>query len=116
MEEKNKLEQLFFDMKEYAETRFDIAVLNVQDKVAEVLSSMASAIVAVVFLVFIIFFISVGAAWWIGQALENPAAGFFCIAGFYLLVAIVVLMNKEKWIKLPIINALLKKINIHEES
>lgn len=115
MEEKNKAEQLISNMKEYAETRFEIVLLNIQDKVSDLLSSMAAALIAGILGIFILFFISVGAAWWIGQMLQNPSIGFFCVAGFYLLVAIIVLLNQDKWIKLPIINAVLKKINIHEE-
>ncbi|MEP7168832.1 MAG: phage holin family protein [Bacteroidota bacterium] len=116
MEGKNKAEQLISNIKEYAETRFDIVSLNIQDKVSDVLSSIASAIVIALLGVFIIFFISVGGAWWIGQMLNNPSIGFFCVAGFYLLVTIIFILNRDKWLKLPMINALLKKINIHEEN
>jgi len=116
MEGKNKAEQLISNIKEYAETRLDIAALNVQDKVSDVLSSLASVIVVALLGIFILFFSSVGAAWWIGQTLNNSSIGFFCIAGFYLLIAIVIILNRDKWIKLPLINLLLKKININEEN
>lgn len=116
MDGKNKAEQLISNIKEYAETRFDIASLNIQDKVSDVLSSVASIAIVALLGIFIIFFSSVGAAWWIGQMLHNPSIGFFCIAGFYLLIAIVIILNRDKWIKLPIINAFLKKININEEN
>ena len=115
MEGKNKVEQLISNIKEYAETRFDIAALNIQDKIADVLSSLTSVIVVALLGVFIIFFSSVGIAWWIGRMFHNPSIGFFCIAGFYLLIAIVIILNRNKWIKFPVINALLKKININEE-
>ncbi|MEO5570434.1 MAG: phage holin family protein [Bacteroidia bacterium] len=116
MEGKNKAEQFIGNIKEYAETRFDIILLNIQDKVSDVLSSIASVIVVAVLGIFIILFSSVGAAWWIGRMFHDPSIGFFCIAGFYLIVAIILILNLDKWIKLPIINALLKKININEEN
>ncbi|HKR06282.1 MAG TPA: phage holin family protein [Bacteroidia bacterium] len=115
MEGENKVEQLIRNIKEYAETRFDIALLDIQDKISEILSSIASIAIVAIISIFIIFFTSVGAAWWIGQVLHNPSIGFFCVAGFYLLVAIIIIVNRDKWIKLPIINGLLKKININEE-
>jgi hypothetical protein len=115
MEAVKKAEQLVSNIKEYAETRCDIALLNMQDKVSNVLSSIASAAVVAILGVLILFFASLGAAWYIGQSLNNPSIGFFCIAGFYLIVAIILIINRDKWIKLPVINTLLKKISIHEE-
>jgi len=82
---------------------------------SNVLSSIASAAVVAILGVLILFFASLGAAWYIGQSLNNPSIGFFCIAGFYLIVAIILIINRDKWIKLPVINTLLKKISIHEE-
>ncbi|MFL5764092.1 MAG: phage holin family protein [Bacteroidia bacterium] len=115
MEGKNKVEQLLKHAEEYAETRFDIAVLNMQEKTGNVLSSMASAVLVTVFSLFVILFASIGGAWLIGEYFKSPSIGFFSIAGFYLLLGLIIYMNREKWIKLPIMNALLRKINIHEE-
>jgi hypothetical protein len=115
MEEKNKVEKLFKHMEEYAETRFDLVVLNIQEKMGNVASSVASAVLLSVFSVFILLFASIGGAWMIGEDFQSPSIGFFSIAGFYLLVAVLIYINREKWIKLPITNALLRKINIHEE-
>lgn len=116
MEGLNKVEQILSNVKEYAETRFDLVAINTQDKVSDVLSSIASVVVVSILSLFIVFFGSVGVAWWIGQLAHNPSIGFFSVAGFYLLVTIIVYVNRDKWIKLPIINSLLKKININEEN
>jgi hypothetical protein len=59
-------------------------------------------------------FISIGGAWYLGEYLQSPSIGFLSVAGFYLLITIILYVNREKWIKLPIINAILKKITIHE--
>ncbi len=115
MEGINRLEELVSNLKQYAENWYDIRLLKIQDRLSDVLSSIASAIVIGIISLFIIFFISVGAAWWIGQAFNNPSMGFFCLAGFYFLLAVVIILFRDKWIKLPVINALLKKININEE-
>ncbi len=115
MEGKNRVEQLVSNIKEYAETRLDIALLNTQDKISDILSSIASIAVVAILGMLIILFSSIGAAWWIGQMLHNPSIGFFCVAGFYLLAAIIIYLNRNNWIKNPLINGLLKKININEE-
>jgi uncharacterized membrane protein len=114
MEEKNKIEKMFTNIKDYAETRFDIIVLNIQDKAVNVISSMASAVILGTLGLISLVFISIGVAWYLGEYFHSPSIGFFSVAAFYLLVTIVVFINREKWIKLPIINAILKKITFHE--
>jgi hypothetical protein len=115
MEGINKVEDLIGKLKLYVETRVDLVTLNFQDKVSEILSSVASSAVVMILGLFVLFFASVGAAWRIGELLKSPSIGFFCVAGFYLILSIIIILNKDKWIKMPIINALLKKININEE-
>lgn len=115
MEGINKIENLISNAKEYAETRYELALLNIQDKIAELVSSIASLAVIGILSVFVLFFLSAGAAWWIGSVTNNPSMGFFCIAGFYLLLTVVIYLSRNSWIKLPIINAIIKKIKINEE-
>jgi hypothetical protein len=114
MEEQTKIEKMISDIKDYAETRLDIAVLDAQDKATQVISSAAASIIFGVFGVLILLFVSVGAAWSLGEYFNSPSIGFFSVAGFYLLVGGLLYLNREKWIKLPIINAILKKITFHE--
>lgn len=116
MEEKNKLEKMFTDIKDYAETRIDIIALNTQDKASQVISSVASIAILGTLGLFILLFASVGAAWSLGEYLNSPSIGFFSVAGFYFLLMLVLFVNREKWIKLPIINAILKKITFHENN
>ena len=115
MEEKNKVEKLFTDVKEYAETKLDLAVLSVQDKGSDLLGSAASIIVIGIVILFVLLFLSLGAALIIGHCFHNPSMGFFLIAGVYILLGIIIYFSRKKLIKMPVVNALLKNINFHEE-
>ena len=115
MEEKTKIEHLFTSIKLYTETRYDLLVLNTQDKVSEILASMASVLFLAVFGFLILLFLSLGAAWYIGELTGEPSMGFFILGGFYALVMMLCYIMKEKWIRLPIINAIIKKITIREQ-
>jgi len=114
-EEKTSVEKLIGHVKSYAETRFDLLLIDAQDKFTSGLSSVVSIFIIGMLIFFGSLFLSVAVAWWIGVYFHSPSIGFFCIAGFYLLAALILYFNREKWIKLPLINSLLKKINIHEE-
>ncbi|CAN5623095.1 hypothetical protein BH11BAC2_BH11BAC2_10990 [soil metagenome] len=115
MEEETKVEKFISTLKQYTETRIDIIILNLQDKVSEVLSSFVSGFIIALLTFMVIVFASLGFAWWIGQHYENYLIGFFAVAGIYLIVVAIVYLNRDNWIKGPVINALLKKITIHEE-
>jgi tetrahydromethanopterin S-methyltransferase subunit C len=62
-----------------------------------------------------VLFISLGIAWYIGDRTGDPSMGFFSLAGFYILLAVIAYFTRDKLIKAPIINAIIKKIAIHEE-
>jgi hypothetical protein len=115
MEEKSKLESLLGKIRQYAEARFDLAILNVQDKISDVFASVASILLMVFIGFFILLFISLGVAWYIGDRTGDPSMGFFSLAGFYILLALIVYFTRDKLIKAPIINSIIKKITIHEE-
>ncbi|MEP7263402.1 MAG: phage holin family protein [Bacteroidota bacterium] len=114
MEENTKVERLLGNIKDYAETRFDIILLNSQEKVSNVLSSLTTVAVLVLCGLFVLLFASIGAAWLIGHAMHNPSIGFFIVGGFYLLITLLVFYNRDQWIRNPVTNSLLKKININE--
>lgn len=115
MEGEGKLEKFMEHIKEYAEVKVDLMALNIQDKTSDVVSSIASALVFVLLTMTILLFLSIGMAWWLGQLFGGLSIGFFCVAGFYLFLGIIIYFFRAQWIKMPIINFLLKKINLNEE-
>ncbi|MGZ3883062.1 MAG: phage holin family protein [Bacteroidia bacterium] len=114
-EEKNKLETTIGHLKEYAETRLDLIVLDAQDKVSEVVSSAASYAIVGLLMFFTLLFVSIGTALTLSHYFRNPSLGFFCVAGFYLLVTLIVFAARKSLIKVPLINTVLKKLNTHHE-
>ena len=115
MEERSSISQLTGHIKEYATEQYNLAILNVYDKVSKAVSGLASALVFWVLIVFSLLFLSMGGAWWIGQAFGNPFVGFLIRGGFYAIVTIILIANKERWIRIPVINFFLKNITDEKE-
>ncbi len=111
MEVENNIEKLISNLKDYAETRYTIGVLTAQSKTASILSILAVATIVGVLAVLVLLFISIGVAWMIGDYFHQLSLGFLIVAGFYLLVAIIILLNREKWIMNPILNGFIKSVN-----
>ena len=98
MEEQNKVERLISNIKLYAESKLDLVLINAQDKMSDIVGSIASYLLIAVLGFFILLFLSIGAAWFIGEKTGDPSMGFFSLAGFYLLLAIIVYLAKDKLI------------------
>ena len=101
---------LFEKAGDYLETRVDLFKLEAVNKTSEIISTLVSKVVIIVVLVMFIIMLNIGVAMWIGSLMENSYAGFFIVAGFYGLVAIIVFATREKILKTPISNQLIKKM------
>ena len=107
-DEIRKIESLIDEGKQYLQTRIDQLKLSAADKSARLLSLAVSVFLtaAVFFLFFVL--LAVSAALFIGDWLGSPAWGFLFVAFVSLLLAVWVWSRREKWIRRPIRNALLR--------
>jgi hypothetical protein len=106
------IESIFHRIKDYSDTRIELIKLKAIDKSSTVLSSLITYIV--VFLIFGLFFLflNIGIAILIGELIGRVYWGFFILAILYAVVGIVLLKNKNKWVKTPVINMMVK--GLHE--
>jgi len=115
-EEENKVEKLVSNVIECMETRFDLVAIDVQDKVSEILASIATSVFIGILITFTVLLLSIGAAMYISNYYESVYVGFIYVAVFYFFLTCIVFLFRKKLIKLPLINGLLKKLNFHEEN
>jgi hypothetical protein len=92
---KNKAENLTEHVTEYMETYFALNVLKATDKAAGVASSSITGVLIMIFGFFFILFLSIGLGYWIGQQINNMLAGFAIIAGFYALLAVLIIALRK---------------------
>jgi hypothetical protein len=114
-EEKDRLDDILAKSKEYVETRIDLIAINIQDRLTDILSSVVAVAILWVFGIFSLSMLSVGIALSISEYYKDPPLGFYWVGGSYFLIGMIVYIKRRDWIKLPITNILLTKINFHEE-
>ncbi|WP_018629430.1 phage holin family protein [Niabella aurantiaca] len=110
LELKEKLENVAEDVEEIAKTYYRLSMLNIVDKGSKLGSSFLILALVTGLAFFIFLFIGFGASYWIGQALGNPMLGFFVVAGFLLLVLILILALNKKTIQPLIRNIIIKNL------
>lgn len=101
---------LFENAGSYIETRIDLLKLQAINKSSDVTSSLVSRIAILLILAFALFIFNIGLALWIGVLLGKTYLGFFVVAGFYALVALLLHFFRYSWIKEPLSSAIIKKM------
>ena len=108
MEEfKTNTENLKAHVGEYVNTYIQLTKAKVTQGAANASSAMTVMIGALFFSLFFLQFVFLGLAWWIGSLLNSPAAGYFIVAGLFLLIIVLLFMLRKKYIGPLIRNAII---------
>ncbi len=109
------IESLFEKSEAYIKTNIDLFKLKATNVTADVVSTILSKLVVFIVVFLIILTVNIGLALWVGELVGKLYLGFFIVAGFYVLVALL-LYFVPGIIKTPVNNAIiLKIINIKKE-
>jgi len=107
---KNKATQLKDHVSEYVKTYIQLAKAKATTGASNAVSGIVIAVTAFLFTFFFLVFVFTGLALWLGDVLESRAGGFFCVAGFFLLLVILVFALRRKVIVPLIRNAIISKV------
>lgn len=113
--ETNAVKEVKENVEDYIQTKLNLIKLKTADKAGTAISGVVLSVIVARLFLFIMIFLSFAAAYAISQATGRDYLGFLIVAGFYILVAAAVIIFREKLLTMPIINALLKKLNFKEQ-
>lgn len=105
--EKEKIKSLTDQVKEYVQTRIDIATLSAVKTGSKAAGNVALYLLLAVFALFFLLFISIAGAFALSTYLDNKFAGFGIVAGVYLLIGIALYVFRSKILLEPITNAVI---------
>jgi hypothetical protein len=104
------IELLFEKAENFGKTTIELTKLNVIDKSAEVVSSLATQLALAIIVAMFVLTVNVGIALWLGELLGKSYYGFFVVAGFHSFIAIFLYVFRNQWIKEPISNTIISKM------
>jgi hypothetical protein len=117
--QKTSLEVLVERIEAYAKTSLKLLRLKATDKVAELVSDMASGLTMAVLLILVFVNLNIGIALFLGDLFGKMYLGFLAVSGLYACFGLLVYFFRSTLIKKPIknllINNLLKNDDISEE-
>src|ERR1700753_686811 len=94
---------LIDQLKEYADTQIKLAKYEAIDRSSKFMAGLITDLLVIIAFVLTFLFLSFALALYLAEVLHSHWAGFGCVAGLYLITALVVILNKEK-IQRPLIN------------
>lgn len=101
---------LFDRLEDYGKTTIELIQLQAIDKSADLVSTLVTRLAIITTVASSVLIINIGLALWIGALLGQSYYGFFVVGGFYALVAILLHVFSENWIKYPISNSMIKQL------
>jgi hypothetical protein len=111
MEEKeNRTEKWIDGAANLVETYRDLVTIRIIEKMSNSLSMGILGLVFLLFFLCVLLFLGLGAAWWIGNQLDNMPVGFFIVGGVYVCTLTTLLLMAKKILKPAIRNLVIKKI------
>jgi hypothetical protein len=109
-ETKSPIESLFEKLKDYADTRIKLFKLKAIDKSSGFISSLLTLIILAGLGLICFIMLNIGLALLIGKWLGGYHWGFFIVAGFYIILGIIIFKFRKKWLKNPIASMMIKSL------
>ncbi|WP_293305803.1 phage holin family protein [Pedobacter sp. UBA5917] len=109
-ENKDKsIEDLIDDAKGFLEARVEYTRLYLVEKASKVFADLVTSTAVIVCFILAFLFGSVTLALYLSDVLGSYAGGFGCVSLFYILLAVIVYLTKDKYIEKAIINVAIRK-------
>jgi hypothetical protein len=102
MNEHDKIEELTVNLKRYVTTNCELLKLETTDHVSEIGAGLISAFFICVTGALVLFFISLGIGYYISFRLGDNYSGLLIVSGFYFIIWLILIIGKNRLIKIPI--------------
>ncbi|MEN6454635.1 MAG: hypothetical protein ABFD10_10285 [Prolixibacteraceae bacterium] len=109
-ERETLIESLIEKGEQYGKTTLELIKLKTLDKTASVASDLVSWLIIVIFATLFFLILNIGIALWLGDLLGKSCYGFFVIAGFYGILALVFGVFRKQLIKRPVNNSIITQV------
>lgn len=105
---KNHIDEVKDEFEDYVDKRISLLKLHLVEELSRFTAGFAVKLGILYLLFFVFMFLSLAAAFFLGDLLGSNGLGFTLVAGFYLLLALIFWLSRRIWVEQPIIQAFIK--------
>lgn len=110
MPDHGKIEELTDNIKSYVNTNFELIKYQAVERATVMMADTVTYVVIGLFMILFLFFISLWACFYLSSLFDNNHTGIAIVAGFYLLLGLILFMIRKKMIIKPLRNKIVHKI------
>ena len=99
----------------YTKTTLQLFKLKATDKGAEIISKVVSGFVILILLILLFVNLNIAVALLIGELLGKMWLGFTILAGFYGVICLIVYLFRDRLIKRPVSNSIIRELLNEDE-
>ena len=103
------IESLFERLQAYSKTTYELSKLKLLETTIIVVSALVPRLSVIIMISLFALVLNIGIALLLGELLGKPYYGFFIVAGFYLIAALIFHFFLHKWIKKPLSDLIIKQ-------
>jgi hypothetical protein len=107
-------EDLATGAKNYINVRIDEAKLSIADKASALIANFVAALFIILAASLCVIFLGIALSFYLNSILESSWLGFLIVAGVYFIKIFLIVLFKEKLIRIPVMNAILKQLTFRE--
>ncbi|MDB5121426.1 MAG: hypothetical protein JWN56_2644 [Sphingobacteriales bacterium] len=109
-EEENDEQSLIDKIKEYVNLRIELAKLSAVEKGSKLFATIVTDSIIGLLLVLTFVFASFGLCFYLSEVIGNTYVGFFIVAGFYLLIGLIIYAIKDSIVEKRLANRVITKV------
>lgn len=109
-EEPSKIEETVDSIKDYFNTRYELATLKAADKASHLISNTASFIPIMFITILTVLMASVGLGLYLNRVTQSDFLGFFVLAGCYFFIGLILWSVRKNSIAKPLRNKIIKEL------
>ena len=111
MKDKVILVQMLIEkIEQYAKTSVELYKLKAIDKATDIFSSVVSMVLIFAFITLFFLLATIGLSLYLGEVLGKAHYGFFVVAGFYLLIGIVLFATRKSFLETGLNDYIVREI------
>jgi membrane-bound ClpP family serine protease len=94
-------------IREYVKLQVDYFRLDMAEHIAKVASSLFASLAIAALALIALLMLSLGAVFYLGNLWGSYATAFLFVGGFYIVLAILVMLFKERWLTNPLLTSII---------
>lgn len=110
MPELDKIEGISENLKDYVSTNYELIKLQATERTSVIGSVLISTIIIATISLLFFFVLSFGVSLYLSALIGDTFSGFLIVAGFYLLLGLILFFGKKKFIESPLRDKIIQKL------